>query len=194
MGIALRAALVVGLLVSLSGCLALQAHAPVSVPLATPEPPSRMVMPPASVPDPIVEGAPSPVVPQPPAPTPPNPGRATAPPPASASAPPAKPPAQTPPPTPPENPPILQTTDKTSDLEKKILVEIANANRDLDKVVRSTLPREAKDQYDWAKGFLRQALEAMASKNYNLAEQFSDKAARLASMLAKGPFTSPISS
>jgi hypothetical protein len=173
----LGAAFAGGLLMSVSGCLGLQARTPVAVPLVMPDPPSHVVMPP-----PIVEEPPPPAAPT-------TPARTPAPPPAR---PPVAPPVTSTPTT--EPPPVLQTTANTSELEKRIQGQMDSANRDLSRVVRSSLPPDARDQYDWALAFLRQAREAVAIKNYNLAEQFSDKAARLASLLAKGHLTSPTSS
>lgn len=177
-----RVVLAGGLLVSMTGCLALQGQVPVHVPLNPPEPPSRVVMPP---PEPIVEDTPTPVV-SPPAAAVTTPAK----PPAQAT-PPARPPDRTEPPvriitSPPTDPPqVLQPTADTTDLQKRIQRQIDSATSDLNKVDRKTLPAAAREQFDQARSFLRQAQEFVAIKFYSYADQLSDKACRLARELAK---------
>jgi hypothetical protein len=165
-----------GLLVSLTGCLALQGQVPVAVPLKAPEPPAHVVMPPAL--DPIVEEPP------PTATLPTSPVTTTS----------AKPPTQTsrppdrttpPPVTPPEPAPVLQPTANTNELLGKIQKQMDEATRDLGKVARTSLSPAAREQYDVAQSFLRQAQDFVKVKFYSLADQLSDKAARLAAQLVK---------
>jgi hypothetical protein len=179
----LRAVLAAGLLVSLTGCLAVQAQVPGALRLNPPEPPPRVVMPPP--PEPLAEEPP----PQPATP-PATPASASVSKPATP--PPSRPPDRTAPPAP-EPPPVLQPTAYTGELEKKIQKQMDDANRDLDKVDRSALSPAGRDQYDMARQTLRQAREAVAIKNYAFADIMSDKAARLASLLAKGSSISPTS-
>lgn len=177
-----------GLVMGLSGCLALQGQVPVAVPLSTPAPPPRVVLPP---PEPAPVETPAP----PTATTPATAGTTTTgrggpPPPAT------RPPVTTPPPvtpTPPEPTPVLQTTGNVSEVEKRILQQMESAKRDLGRVSRGTLPPDAQAQYDWAMQLYKQAEDALKIKNYNYADQLSDKAARVASLLARGRVSVPTS-
>ena len=167
-GIALMAAAMAG------GCLRAEAKTPAPAPvLQTPEPPARLVIPVS-----IEPPAPTPT----PTPTPtPRPatntgGRATAPPP------PVTPPVQeaTPPP-----PTVLQTNASQTDLEKRAKDRLEVAQRDLLRVSAMTLGKDAQEQYQSAKRFVRMAQDALAAKNFVQAVYCADKAATLAGLLAK---------
>jgi hypothetical protein len=182
MRVLFRAVLAAGLLGSLAGCFAVHAQVPAAVSLNPPDPPSRVVMPPP--PEAVVEEPP----PQPATPPVTPPAGSVSRPPTT----PVRPPDRTAPPAP-EPPPVLQPTANTGELEKKIQKQMDDANRDLGKVDRSALSPSGRDQYDMARQTLRQAHEAVAIKNYAFADIMSDKAARLASLLAKGSSISPTS-
>ena len=187
MRVALRAVVAGSLAMSLAGCLSVQGQVPVAVPLSTPVPPPRVVLPPA--PEPIAIETPGPVA------TPSTQantaGGRGAPPPVRPPV--TAPPPVVPPPTPPEPPPVLQTTGNISEVEKRIQQQMDNAKRDLGRVVRSALAPDAQAQYDWALQLYKQAEDALKIRNYNYADQLSDKAARVASLLARGRLTSPTS-
>ena len=79
----------------------------------------------------------------------------------------------------------LQTTAKVGELEQKIRALLARATRDLDKIDVRTLSTDGRAQYDEARRFGEQAEAALKVKNLAFAEQLADKAATLASLLAK---------
>lgn len=160
--------------VAAAGCGRAQAKTPGPAPavLAMPEPPSRLVIP-VSV--------------EPPAPLP-------SPMPAPAASPPARPagPRPTPTPTPTATPapeptptPVLQTAASLAELEGKVKERLESARKDLARVSRSSLGKDARDQYDSAERFIRMAQDAIAAKNFVLAASCADKAATLASLLVK---------
>jgi hypothetical protein len=165
------------LLVGVSACGKVQAHTPEPMPgLDVPAPPSRVVVP-VTLDDP-----------PPPAP----PATSTPPPPRSRETPqtPARPPDRTvtsapPTATPAEPAPVLQTTSNVGELEQHARVSLAAAQRDLDRVDYRGLGANARDQYDSAKRFMRQADGALRGKNFTYAAQLADKAAALASLLVK---------
>jgi hypothetical protein len=145
-------------------------------PLTTPEPPDRVIVP-VSIPEPT-EPAP------PPAPVPAAPPRAT-PPVRSDRTPPA--PAPTPPAPAneaPASPPILTTSNPT-EVEQRARTLLGTAQRDLDRINPAQLTSNARAQYDTAKGFIRQAEDALKVKNVVLARELADKAATLASQLRR---------
>jgi outer membrane biosynthesis protein TonB len=173
-----------------SGCA--RAHAKtalVSPPLAMPESPPRDVEPtdieaPQPVPLPQEPAHTAPPRPRPapareaPKPEAPKPAEAAKPEPAPVEEP--KPEEPTKPPT------LLQTTPTTAeaDLERTIRTLLARASADLTRVDTSRLTAGARTQYDTAKGFIRQADQAMRAKNLVFAKYLADKAAVLAAQLA----------
>ena len=170
--------------VSASACVRAQAKAPEVMPgLATPEPPERVI-----VPTPVAEPSePTPSPPATPAPRPQTPVASSRPertPPV-----PSTPAAVTPPPAPPADPApvqLLQTTTlNPTEVEKEIHLQLQAAQRDLDRVKTRQLSADALKQYDAAKGFIRQAEDTMKAKNLALARTYADKAASLASQLAR---------
>jgi hypothetical protein len=86
----------------------------------------------------------------------------------------AKPPATT-----------LQTTPANAEgeVERNIIATIAKANSDLSHIDYRALNADARDQYDTAKSFLRQAESAVHAKNLVFAKSLADKAAALAVQL-----------
>ena len=164
-----------------AGC---SAHAEPLTPAATPtlnvpEPPGRVVIPQTeqqTLPPPIEEPPPSggaAVTSKPP--VRPNPRPAT------------PPPAETPPPvpTPTPTPAILLTSANTAEFEKRVRERLDLARTLLDQVSRPALGTDAKAHYDAAKGFIRQAEEALKVKNLIYAGNLADKAATLAAALRK---------
>jgi hypothetical protein len=82
--------------------------------------------------------------------------------------------------------PVLQTTTDSNALEQKTQALIGQAQRDLDHVQYPSLSAQARAQYESAQGFIRSAKNALAIKNYMLAESLAEKAAAVASELVKG--------
>jgi hypothetical protein len=80
----------------------------------------------------------------------------------------------------------LQTTPAAEEaqLEKAIRAAMTRAQRDLNRVDYRSLNEEARDQYEYAKSFIRQADDAIRVKNLTFARTVADKAAVLAAQLA----------
>jgi len=183
----LRAASVVLLASASMACAGAHAHTyPEGPSLDVPPPPSLIATPFESDPEPpAVQPSPTAAdalstrraAPPKPAPAPKleKPDK-TEPPPAA----PAKPAADAVPPA-----VSLQTTAKVGELEQKIRALLARATRDLDKIDVRTLSTDGRAQYDEARRFGEQAEAALKVKNLAFAEQLADKAATLASLLAK---------
>ena len=94
------------------------------------------------------------------------------------------------PPKVPEEPPkpplsTLQTAPPTADagMERGIRASLARANSDLNRIDYRVLNADARTQYDTAKRFIRQADDALKSKNLVFAKNLADKAAALAAQL-----------
>jgi outer membrane biosynthesis protein TonB len=85
----------------------------------------------------------------------------------------------------PKPPSTLQTTpaQREAEVERRVRVLLTQASNDLTRVNYQALNTEARTQYDTAKGFIRQAEEAIRVKNLNFATQLADKAAALATQL-----------
>jgi hypothetical protein len=83
-------------------------------------------------------------------------------------------------------PPTLQTTPtlKEADLEREIRAMLRRANDDLNRVDYGKLNSDARVQYDQAKGFMRQADEAIRMRNLVFARTVADKAETLAAQLS----------
>ena len=102
-----------------------------------------------------------------------------------AAPPPAEPPPPVPTPTPTPTPAILLTSANTAEFEKRVRAQLDLARNNLAQVSRQALGTDAKAHYDWAKGFIRQADEALKVKNLIYAGLLADKAATLAALLRK---------
>jgi len=179
-------------LLTATACAKLHArNAPESPPLEMPAPPPRIVeTPDAEVPPPVP-------LPEEPAHHPTTGTRRAAPPPTPKPEPP-KPeppkPDQTPPQAgdtkPPEEPPKPATTLQTIpagaevEVERGIRLQLNRAGADLSHVDYRALNKEARTQYDTAKGLVRQAEDALKMKNLVFARSLADKAAALAAQLA----------
>ena len=150
-------------------------HAPPPA-LTVPEPPTRVVVP-VNVDPP----APPPATTEKPAP-------ATSPRPTGAR--PAATPVATPTPTPvppatEATPPVLQTSANPAELETKARERVDRAQKDLQRITRSSLGKDAQDQYDSAARYVRMAGDAMKMKNFVYASFCADKASTLAGLLIK---------
>jgi hypothetical protein len=99
------------------------------------------------------------------------------------------PPVETPKPA--EEPPrapanTLQTTPATveGELERGVLATLTRATNELNRIDYRVLNPDARIQYDTAKRFVRQAEEAVKTKNLVFAKNLADKAATIADQLA----------
>ena len=146
--------------------------------LNVPEPPDRYVLPRVeqrTLPPPIEEPQPSTsaaVTTKPPVRTP-NPRPAT------------PPPADPPPPVPTPTPAILLTSANTAEFEKSVRAQLDKARNNLNQVSRDALSTDGKAHFDAARGFIRQADEALKVKNLIYAASLADKAATMAALLRK---------
>ena len=168
------------LLAAAAACSKAQARMPGPVTaLEVPSPPERVVMPVVlNVPvEPPAPEEPEPETEAPPA-TRPRPSAPTAsrPPATAESAPPAEAGPQ----------PVLQTTTDVGAAETRIRTFLAEAQQNLDRLQVNQLSASARAHYDSARGFIRQANQALRVKNYMLAEQLAKNAAVLAGELVKG--------
>jgi len=176
--------------VFISGCARAQAKITPDGPLEMPAPPAREVEPIESEPPPPVPLAQEPARNTPARPRP-TPTPAREPPRTEAPRPePVRPETQPveakPVEDPPRPPTTLQTTPPTAEgeVERLIRASIAKANADLNRVDYRALNNDARNQYDTAKRFIRQADDAMRAKNLVFAKSVADKAAALAAQLA----------
>ena len=94
-------------------------------------------------------------------------------------------------PRPAEEPPrapanTLQTTPATveGELERGVLATLTRATNELNRIDYRVLNPDARIQYDTAKRFVRQAEEAVKTKNLVFAKNLADKAATIADQLA----------
>ncbi len=173
------------------GCVRARANTTPDAPLDMPEPPPRDVAPNDVEPPPPV-----PLVPEParsalprltapreqPKPKPPKPE------PAKVEPPLPEPAAEPPPRTaddPAKAPTTLQTTPATeeAEVERGIRAALMRAAADLSRINYRALNPDAQTQYDTAKRFIRQADDAIRSKNLVFAKSFADKAATIAAQL-----------
>jgi hypothetical protein len=81
----------------------------------------------------------------------------------------------------------LQTTPigREDELERRIRALLATAIADLSRVDARRLSPDVQTQYDTARGFVRQAEDALRARNLVFAETNANKAAVLAAQLAK---------
>ena len=147
-------------------------------PLNVPEPPGRYVLPPT-------ERTLPPEIEEPPASSSTTAG--TKPPVRNPNPrPPTPPPAEPPPaPAPTPAPAILLTSANTAEFETRVRKQLELARANLNQVSRPALGTDAKAHYDAARGFIRQADEALKVKNLIYAGQLADKAATMAALLRK---------
>ncbi|HEY7170057.1 MAG TPA: hypothetical protein VH417_04370 [Vicinamibacterales bacterium] len=182
------------LLAALGAPACIRAHAKTiaEMPLDMPKPPPRVVEtsdpetpPPVPLPGEPVRSNPARVRPPAPraeAPRPP----ADQPKPPEATAPPAdvvKAPEE--PPKPAAPPATLQTapTQREVEVERRVRTMLTQATTDLNRINYQALNADGRTQYDTAKGFVRQAEDALRAKNLPFASNLADKAAALAAQL-----------
>jgi outer membrane biosynthesis protein TonB len=177
-----------------SGCAKARAKTAPDAPLDMPLPPPREVETPeageAPPPVPLVT-EPARALPPRPRPTPPReqPRAEPKPDPSKAEAPkpPEPPPAETKPAEEPHAPPTtLQTTPATAEgvVERNVRATLTRAGNELNRIDTRGLNPDARMQYDTAKRFIRQAEDAVKSKNLVFAKNLADKAASIADQLA----------
>jgi hypothetical protein len=80
---------------------------------------------------------------------------------------------------------VLQTTTNPAQVAQRARALIASAQRDLDRISPAQLSANARAQYDNARGFIRQAEDALKASNVVLARDLADKAAALASQIGR---------
>jgi len=174
-----RATLAAVLLGSVSACAKVQAKTPAPAPLAVPAPPPRVVVP-------VTLPAPPPAEPTTPSAQPTAASNVAhprdTPPPVTTTAP-SKPADK---PAPAVEPPAPPPSSDVIELERQTQTLLNEAQRDLNRVVASTLNTDALAQYNQAKRFVTQAQDALRKKQYFYAKGLADKAATLASQLPKG--------
>jgi len=171
-----------------SGCVRTAAKTtPDAPPLDMPAPPPREMEPNDAEPP-----APMPLVTEPARSTPPRPRPVPREQPPKVEPPKPEPPKAEPPPAeatkPPEEPPkppSLQTTPATAEgeAERAVRASLSRASAALNRIDYRVLNADAKTQYDTAKRWIRQADEALRSKNLVFAKTAADKAAVLAAQL-----------
>lgn len=83
-------------------------------------------------------------------------------------------------------PTTLQTTPATAEgeVERGIRTSLQRASADLGRVDYRALNADARTQYDTAKRFVRQATDAIRTKNLVFAKNLAEKAATIAAQLA----------
>jgi hypothetical protein len=185
-----RWALVAVLAISLAGCArARPAVEPDLPPLAAPIPPPRVLPP--------LEGGPievaTPKAAEPPADPRPTPRRReprpAAPAPADASRQEAVPEAALPAPEPATSAPApvlqLAAPGEESRVQLAVRQQLTKADRDLSNVDYRALGVDARAQYDTAKRFAQLAEQALKERNLVFAQTLADKAAAIASVLAR---------
>jgi hypothetical protein len=162
---------------AIGACAKTPPRTPVVTAMAIPTPPPHVLIP-TVLPEPV---EPTPVEPELPATAPAAPRR-----PPAAAARPAERPAS-PPATESNTPaPVLQTTADPRAQEEAIKAKVIQAEMKLNALNRNDLNVSARAQYDQARGFIRQAHEALRVRNYLYAEQLARKAVAVANQLARG--------
>ena len=163
-----------------SGCASARASAPAPLPtLTAPEAPPRVVA--EYLPDPPLPAEPvsteavaaSPSSPRPARREPPRPDNQVGP-----QGPPAPAPAQQP-------SLAMQNTGANAKADQSVRSLLAQAGRDLERVVYQSLDADGRAQYDTARRFMQQADEALKSRNVVFAGKLADKAAIMAAVLVR---------
>jgi outer membrane biosynthesis protein TonB len=169
----------------LAGCAHAQARTTPDAPLDMPAPPPRDVEPNDADVQPPAPLVPEPVRSAPARPRPAPPPRAE--PPKAESPKPDATAAESPRPAEeaPKPPTTLQTAPATveGERERAIRATLTRATSDLNRVDYRALNADARTQYDTAKRFIRQADDAMRTKNLVFAKNLAEKAAVLAAQL-----------
>src|SRR5690606_20330478 len=162
---------------TLSACATTQARQPiVAEPLMVPPVPARVLVP-------AIEEVPLPVA------EPPTPARPATRPPASPQPEKPEPKVEEPaaPPARAEEAPRVRTPQPANDeeAERQVRAVMARAQSTLANVDYRALSQAARQQYDTANRFIRQANSALAIRNYVFARNLADKADTLARQLGK---------
>src|SRR5262245_42242971 len=150
-----RVAMLLALFAAASACgNKTQAKMPGPVPsLTMPDPPGRLVVPVNIEPPamPTTADRPAPVTSPRPAGTRPTPTPAATP---------------SPSPTPEVAPPVLQTSVSLAEIEQKARATVDRAQKDLGRLSRQSLGKDAQDQFDSAERYIRMAKDAITVKNF----------------------------
>jgi hypothetical protein len=174
-----------------SGCIHAHAKTIAEMPLEMPAPPERVVEandpetpPPVPLPGEPVRSNPARVRPPAPRVEAPRPAPDQPKPEPAAPVDAAKSPEE--PPKPAQPPATLQTapTQREVEVERRVRTMLTQATNDLNRINYQALNADARTQYDTAKGFVRQAEDALRAKNLPFASNLADKAAALAGQLA----------
>jgi hypothetical protein len=163
--------------VGCAACSRMQARTLPPVAMNVPPPPPRVAIPVSLPEQPVTEPEPDPPA-APPA-TPARPRTETAPPRTVIEPKPSAAPAT------PEGPTPLQTTANVSALAQRATWLLGEAEKALERVNLAQLVPQERAQYHLARGFIRNARNALQLKNFTFAEQLADKAAKLARALVK---------
>ena len=176
-----------------SGCVRTAAKTtPDAPPLDMPAPPPREMEPnDAETPAPVpLVSEPARSTPQRPRPAPREQAPRIEPPKPEPPKPPEPPPLEPikPPEEAPRPPSTLQTTPATAEgeVERGIRESLSRATSALNRIDYRVLNADAKTQYDTAKRWIRQADDALRTKNLVFAKNLADKAAALAAQLGGG--------
>jgi hypothetical protein len=95
-------------------------------------------------------------------------------------------PQPTPAPTPPSQPSLaMQNTGANAKADQSVRILLAQAARDLGRVVYQTLDADGRTQYDTARRFMQQADDALKARNVVFAGKLADKAATMAAVLVR---------
>jgi hypothetical protein len=165
----------------MSGCASARASTPAPLPtLVAPEAPPRVVA--EYLPDPPLPAEPVSTETVTASPRSPRPARRE--PPRTDNQPdgPQGPPA----PAPAQQPSLaMQNTGANAKADQSVRSLLAQAGRDLERVVYQSLDADGRAQYDTARRFMQQADEALKSRNVVFAGKLADKAAIMAAVLVR---------
>ena len=163
------------------GCASARASAPVPMPtLVPPEAPPRVVA--EYQPDPPLPAEPVSAEAVTASPRTTRPARRDPPRPETAVEEPQGPPARVQAPQPSL---AMQNTGANAKADQSVRTLLAQATRDLERVVYQTLDADGRAQYDTARRFMQQADEALKSRNVVFAGKLADKAATMAAVLVR---------
>ena len=164
-----------------TGCATARASAPAPLPiLAPPDAPPRVVA--EYLPDPPLPAEPVSAEAVAPAARPTRPARREPPRSDAAVEEPQGPPA----PAPAQQPSLaMQNAGANAKADQSVRTLLAQAARDLERVVYQSLDADGRAQYDTARRFMQQADEALKARNVVFAGKLADKAATMASVLVR---------
>ncbi len=164
-----------------SGCASARASAPAPMPmLAPPEAPPRVVA--EYLPDPPLPAEPVSAEAVTASPRPARPARRDPPRTGTTVEEPQGPPTPAPAPQPSLT---MQNAGANAKADQSVRTLLAQAARDLERVVYQSLDTDGRAQYDTARRFMQQADEALKSRNVVFAGKLADKAATMAAVLVR---------